>query len=404
MVNQNQSLDSWYGFVILSQSVSLRNLLPESKMRGKKLVIALTVFVLCGGMAVFAGHGNVAAAVPKNARVSALCSRSFNPYKVKIGVLRSCGDKILWLQHVTPLRGGGNAYSYGEVTVDVPPAHFQVLRASDKQLAVYGIPTRKQLGSKWYGVMRHVRRFNPAPKYLVEVPRAATQAPAELVSRSPHTDDPCTLPGCSYNWAGDYVTGHTYNEVTVIWIEPSFIGAGCSGDEFAQWLGLGGTGSTTNLGQEGTFFNYPDFAAHQAFIETIIDNSGGPVPIKGLVVSHGNSLYGSVYWDSSSEVYDYFFSYNGNGYSEHSRTDESPDNSTAEVISERPDNPPTELSDFQTVSVENATSAWSSGSAGFVSNPHHYGITMEDTSGIVLADTSNLDSQSNFTNTWAYCS
>lgn len=130
----------------------------------------------------------------------------------------------------------------------------------------------------------------------------------------------------------------------------------------------------------------------------------GPVPIKGLVVSHGSSLYGSVYWDSSSEVYDYFFSYNGNGYSEHSRTDESPDNSTAEVISERPDNPPTELSDFQTVSVENATSAWSSGSAGFVSNPHHYGITMEDTSGIVLADTSNLDSQSNFTNTWAYCS
>ncbi len=93
-------------------------------------------------------------------------------------------------------------------------------------------------------------------------------------------------------------------------------------------------------------------------------------------------------------------------YTALSRNDGFPDNSTAEVISERPfvNGEPTELSDFESAYVSAASSYWNNGSAGFYGNPNRYGITMENSSGGVLATTSNLSENSNFTNTWAKCS
>jgi hypothetical protein len=43
-------------------------------------------------------------------------------------------------------------------------------------------------------------------------------------------------------------------------------------------------------------------------------------------------------------------------------------------------------------------------SAGFVNNPQHISLKMYDTSGKKIASTTNLDSGSNFTDTWIHWS
>lgn len=331
----------------------------------------------------------------------AICSRSVDPYSLPVSVLRSCGDRIWPLLHIRPVPGGGRLYDYGAYTWIAPPAHFNALAAPDKQLTELGLPTRARLGRQWLHVIRHFRHFIQPPPYLVEL--------------SKHKNAPaydCNTGNCI--WAGHYVKGHTYNNVTGTWTEPTFKGAGCSGDEFSQWGGLGGVGSGTgSLAQTGTAFNEAGLAAHQGFIETIIGGiDPGPTAISGFLPpsagNPGDTIYVSVLWDSSLNVYSYLlddWTTNKSSGSIFSRTDNLPDNSTAEIISERPGGSnPTELSDFQTVAVQNATSYWSSGSAGFYHNPQHYSLIMYNSSGDVLATTNNLDSNSNFTNTWKQCS
>jgi hypothetical protein len=62
------------------------------------------------------------------------------------------------------------------------------------------------------------------------------------------------------------------------------------------------------------------------------------------------------------------------------------------------------MSDFQSVPVTAATSYWGTSSAGFVNNPNHYSIEMKNVSEThVLATTNNLDSNSDFTNTFVQC-
>jgi len=329
----------------------------------------------------------------------AICSKSYDPYRASATLLSSCGDEIMRLQSVTSLPGGGKAYHYGQYTELLPPARFNVLKASDKTLAEYGLPTRKKLGRQWYGVMRHFRHFLPAPSFLVGVPVSADAL-----------NDTCPTGSC--NWDGHYVSGHTYDEVTGTWKEPHFVGAGCSGDAFSNWAGMGGISSKDSLGQVGTNFNAPGFAAHQGFILTIINGAAGngDVPIQGFVPSAGDTIYASVLWNSPH--YYYLLNdqtTNTSSGSILSRTDDSPDNSTAEFISERPliNGSLSELSDFQTIAFQDATSYWSTGSAGFYNNPVHKSIQMSDLSsqgGHTLATTTNLDSDSNFTNTWKRCS
>jgi hypothetical protein len=358
------------------------------------VVIALSLLLAVAMSGI--SYGASAASSPGSGHASSACLKPFDPYKKPILFLRACGDTILWLKKVTTLADGGKAYNYGAYTRDIPSANFDILTATDAELAEYGIPTRAQLGRQWRHVMQRNLRVLPATPYLVQGPSSMQLRPIGSQSGD------CELPGCTYNWVGHYVTGHTYDEVSTDWTEPSFVGAGCTGDAYAEWAGLGGTTSPVNLAQTGTFFNYPDFAAHQGFIETIIDGDGAPVAADGFIPSPGDTVYASVTWNGA-EQYTYYMQDGSNIYSATSRDDTSPDNSTAEVMGERPlvDGSPTELSDFQSAYFSGAESYWSSGAAGFYNNPNRYGVTMEGFSGDTLATTNNLSEDSNFTNTWA---
>jgi peptidase A4-like protein len=317
----------------------------------------------------------------------ALCAKSYNPYEVAASSLRSCGDRLMTLSRVRSLPGGGKAYSYGTYTQLVPPAHFNVLKASDKQLAEYGILTRKDLGARqWYRLMSHVRSFAGSTPYLVRIPYV------HAASTSP-------------NWAGYDVNDHNYTQVSTEWVEPQFQGANCSGDAFVQWAGIGGI-RTDDLGQTGTSFNVPGLAAHQGWIEA---NSGGTGSIVGVdfTASANDMIFADVLWDASTSEFQYTLEDLTTGhlatYTGHSRP-VTADLQTAEVISERPviNNEYSELSDFSFIPVEDPMGYWASGDSSFYSDSHN-AITMEE-SGNILANTfGSLASDNVFSVIWEGC-
>lgn len=344
---------------------------------------AVTAVLTLGSLTAPAGASNHASDRSR----SGTCPGPVSPYAASRMVLRACGDTIIPLRQVTPLSGGGDAYSYGSYTVLIPPAHFNVLKATDKQLAEFGFPTRKQLGAHWYPLMRHVRTFPRPTPYLV----AASQRKANTNTIS---------------WAGYNVNGRSYNGVSAYWIEPHFVAANCSGDEFAQWTGIGGTHGSMTLGQDGTTFNLPGFAAHQGFIETVINDSGGPVAAS-VTATPGDQFYAQAFWDSQNNDFDYYMEnvHTGATYSAHSRFVGNPDLSTAEVISERPQTSTgyTQLSDFQSVGVASATAYWGSGSSNGFYSLSHNSNTMVGVNGVLIADPGPIVAGSDFTTDWDRC-
>jgi hypothetical protein len=335
-------------------------------------------------------------------RVSEQCSKSFDPYHASTTLLRACGDRILRLKHVTALPGGGKAYSYGGYTVLVPPRHFKPLKASDKQLREYGMPTRKQLGqAKWRSLMRHYRYTVPPTPYIAEDPRV--EAPAPGASATPRTLA-CNWPTCNSHWSGFVASTIPFEEVTAYWTEPHFVSAGCSGDAFVQWVGIGG-GTTDYLAQDGTAFNVPDVAAHQAWVETINGSGTGTLDPVNLKTVAGHNFYASTLWNSASSDFSYYMIDNTSGasYSGHSGT-VTADQSTAEVISERPliNNKLPELSDYQHVPVTSATGYTAGRPFPFYSLTNN-AIVMEN--GLdTLSLPGTMSPQSDFTTTWNACS
>jgi hypothetical protein len=371
---------------------------------GKKITAYLASTVL--GISALGQIASVSSA-DGSVTARAACDDFTNVYKMSLPALRQCGDKILPLLKVTPLPGGGKRYDYGAYTRNIPPAGFQVLTATDKQLAEFGFPTHKQLGSRWPAVMGRFRKLLPAGKYMVMLPAGTLRKPKRSSASS--SAQPSTVPSTTANWAGHVVTGHTYNEVLGTWSEPHIV-SGCTGAALAQWVGLGGlgTGSGLDLAQDGTMFNYTPFTnlGHQGFIERIVANSGNAVAAQGFTPAAGDSVFASVTWNGT-DTYAYFMQDGSNSFSANSRASTTRDNSTAEAITERPLEPQlANMEDFQPINVTGTESFWNGGSAGFVNNPSHDSVAMTGggPTNPTLVSTSNLTATSNFTNTWHQCS
>jgi hypothetical protein len=361
-------------------------------MQLKSAAVRLAALAILG-FAAQAGSAT-AASTARPVRIPAPCSHSVNPYMISRAALRACGDNIAPLLRVTPLVGGGKAYFYGDYTRLVPPAGFNVLKASDKQLSEYGLPTRKQLGSQWYKLMSTVRHFAKATPYLVQVPGfkigADISAPGGLSNNPFNTN--------SANWAGFDVNDHNYTQVTATWTEPHFVGVGCTNDKFSQWVGIGGLNGSPYLGQDGTAFNEPGLAAHQGWIETINNDSSPPVAAD-IIGTPGSPFYASTLFDVADHYFNYYMQTGSTVFTAHSRT-VTGDQSHAEVVSEMPFGGPS-ISDFQTVPVQSATAYWDGGSSGFYGDSHN-SITMTDSHQTIVTP-GTLSSGSNFTTTWKHC-
>lgn len=91
----------------------------------------------------YTGNGPTTSAARSN---NPACNSSFDPYKVPRSFLKACGVKTYPLKAVNSLPGGGKAYIYYiqgiKTTFKVPPKGFNACKATDKQLAEYGLPPR----------------------------------------------------------------------------------------------------------------------------------------------------------------------------------------------------------------------------------------------------------------------
>jgi hypothetical protein len=381
----------------LNRATRFAKHLPKHLLRIVALVLPAAIVLVLGP---FTQANSATAGRLRQVDRPVICSTSFNPYTQLVSVLRACGDRIEWLQHVTALPGGGKAYSYGDYTTLVPPAGFNVLNASDEQLSEYGFPTRKQLGSGWYDVMRHVRSFAQPTPYLVEDPNAQMGLPVPAAT--------ARLASSTYydylNWAGYVVDNHQYTEVTATWIEPRMAG-GCSNDDFSQWVGMGGFNGSGDLGQDGTAFNEQGIGQHQGWIETIENNDNSPaVPVE--VWAHpGYGFYASTLWDAAQGKFYYYMEdyYTGRTSSNESRV-VSADQSSVEVISERTHAGSgwAELTNFQVVTVQDDRAYWNSSSSGFYYDSANT-INMVDTYGNLVAYPSLMATDSSFYTYWNRC-
>ena len=316
--------------------------------------ISLAAATACDGTVQEQHHGTSG-----QHRVSALCSKMFDPYKVKTAVVRSCGNEVVPRGSVTSLPGGGKAYAYpgAGLTFTVPPAHFDPLKASDRRLSEYGYPTRHQLGASWFGVVRHMRHPVVPPPYLVVLPRVHTPAPRRGPAPLLTQGRPCSGDNLSECWGGYDVEGHTYTSVDSKWWEPTFVADNsCQTTAFGQWVGLGGI-NANKLGQDGTVFNASDAGAHQAFIAKVTSTDPGDVVPVDLYATPGQQFFAETSWDSGNSRYDFVLvnEHTGDSLTPHSSQVSGYDGSTAEVITEDPliDGQWTDLSDFGHFLVNN---------------------------------------------------
>ena len=354
------------------------------RLNGARLARITTVaaaLVMAGGLTQVASSPASGQTAAHPAHPS-LCARSFNPYKARTSLLRACGDKILTLRNVRRLPGGGKAYDYGAYTELVPPAHFNVLRASARQLREYGYPTRRQLGRRWFSIMRHVRHpVRPQP-FLVQAP--AARPAAAIAASNP------------LNWSGYDVTGHDYLGVSAQWFEPSFASSpNCSSTAFGQWVGLGGADDDSpDLGQDGTAFNYPTLAAHQAFVQVLPNDRNGPVAVD-LKAEPGQVFFAQVSWDPANSWYVYFMQNDGpsgGSASFHSAPAAAHDGSSAEVITERPviNGTLSDLSNYGQFQVQFATGDWGNSSSDGFNDLTNHSITMGDGNGQTMSSPGSL--------------
>jgi hypothetical protein len=373
-----------------------------------KLKIAVVAAVVAASTLTGAfAQGSPAATVSTKTDHLTVCARSADPYREPVSVLRSCGAVILRLQHVTPLPGGGKAYDYGAYTQLLPPPHFNVLKASDRQLREYALPTRQEFGARWYGLVRHMRSFVKPVPYLVEIPTARnTVSPARALSV-------CSY--CSFNWEG-YVAnaGHVYTGASAAWDEPDFVSTPCSNVDTAQWVGIGGYNGSPDLGQDGTIFGYPLAGSHQGWIEAN-DPGGSIVPIAKLYATIDKKFIAVTTWDSSTTKYNYSMTNDWTGKT-WSGTSEAVgsnnDLSSAEVITERTTNGGGNggyynLTNFQNFQVLNS-SILADGTWTTFNNLPNSDQTLVDmvdhpNGTNLMAYPGTLNSSSGFTNTWNHC-
>src|SRR5215472_16181210 len=118
-----------------------------------------------GGQASAAGH---------HLRAAARCAAISSPYGTAKSRLRACGYTIYPLRRVIRNTDGSTTYLYNvgghKVTNVAPPPGFDPLKATNRQLARYGLPTRSALGARaWRGLMSHFSYAVPH-SYLVAGP------------------------------------------------------------------------------------------------------------------------------------------------------------------------------------------------------------------------------------------
>lgn len=228
-------------------------------------------------------------------------------------------------------------------TIHQPPANFNPLKATDSELKYYGYPARptdssqlndwEQLVSgKW--VMPKFTKTKDKP-HTISNKKADSNLENSINATSKYTD----------NWSG-YVYQSTAYGVRGCWEVPS-ISSDYKQGTVSDWVGLGGTTSTTPLVQMGTQEREINGTVTNTVWTEIV--GGGyytdlPQNVSGITINPGDQVYAYVYlsdFPSSGCTVTFYFSNRTRGQNTSFFSKTFPNYAdvatSAEWISERPD-------------------------------------------------------------------
>jgi hypothetical protein len=132
---------------------------PQRPRRLACLLVGILCLSACSAAAGRAGHRTTA-----QLRMPPNCRGSFDPYRYSAAALQKCGYRIVWLERVVRLPGGGHAYVYSDGSRQLrPPAGFHPLHATNARLREYGLPPRPAAPAARRRWARAMRRFHEAP-------------------------------------------------------------------------------------------------------------------------------------------------------------------------------------------------------------------------------------------------
>ncbi len=226
--------------------------LPRGRPRRAARWAAALVLVLGAAGSVAAApasampaSGAAAARAGHPAPVTPGCSVALrsNAYALASNVLAACGFHRFPRVQTRNMPGGGHEYGYvvagARVTIPVPPAGFNPLTASPRQLARYSLPARPRNKARlaaWRARMAKLRPVRP---------------PAELISKPITASTTNTTSG---NWSGyvaDSTSSSYFYQADSVYTEPTLYSSVCSTNYVVMWSGMGGW-YTGKLGQAGT--------------------------------------------------------------------------------------------------------------------------------------------------------
>ncbi|MGA7913026.1 MAG: G1 family glutamic endopeptidase [Candidatus Dormiibacterota bacterium] len=268
----------------------------------------------------------------------------------------------------------------------VPPASMNLAKATDAELASYGLPTRPTDSdglAEWTAEMSKRRPVTP-PATLVEIPgdRAAT----------------------SSIWSGYIATSGSstaYNFAEAVYRQPAANSTSCSNNSEVTWAGLGGW-FTGNLAQDGTAMNWPGYGQYQSWYE-ILPNYAVAEPVFGHP-GYSFTAQLNVLGSGSGFNFNLYDSYSGYGINFQVYAS-GWDGRTADFIAERPQSSGQQRSLTNYVWVQ-FFDAWvnGTGSGHGVGSYSNANISMYNGSHLLAYNASLTNSGQSFNNYFNQCS
>ena len=226
----------------------------------------------------------------------------------------------------------------GATTIDAPPAGFDIINASDEELAYHGFPPRPNQATEpkayasWVKAMTHSKTrvvpsleqttlfHGPSKPGKLSDPTAVESLTA-LAGEAKNTAD-------SYNWSGyvDFSGATSYGTKSFYYLVNDFVvpvaeQAGCDGgwDWGSAWNGIDGWGSPDVL-QAGIEFDA--FCSLGGAIKSSYYSAWyewypySEVRISSLPIAPGDDMFVEVWHTSSTQGYAYLVNYQTNQYVE----------------------------------------------------------------------------------------
>jgi hypothetical protein len=327
--------------------------------------------------------------------------KAFHLALIAVGTLVVLGGQVLFvlptLAHQSQANVNGPTslqamQQYGEAHCVQPPQNVDVMKLTDAQLSLYGLPLHAILDAQpaqWASHLQHAKQRTCGTSPITG---PATHAPDSAIT-------PNVIGRTFLNWAGNVAYGSrgTYRVASVDFTVPSIPNISSS-QRVSIWAGVGGDPDYTSalmLVQAGVEIHRATFGGqyNTSFWEIEPYNNGEQsLPLSRLQA--GDHIFALASSSADNDGYNYFYIDNEtvNSYNEHyDYSNHLTDGASGECIVERPKvgSSYTDLANFGTEYLNRCDISTVTQSKYMISWPHDY-YTMVNAAGTPLATVGSI--------------